>query len=255
MFRTIEAGMTPNESKIAEIRAALKAEPDNAELWLQLGMEYSQSLFEESIKNYSMAIGLSPFNGEYYFHRGRKYLSTDQYAEALADFHASLRLDCKDGQSWHYLGVVLYYLEQYAEAARYFGKALEMNKKNGVDCVWPEVDWMWMSFMRAGDSQSAKQALDLVADDAYSSAGDMAYKKRVRLYKGVDSIETFMQNVSREDPLDTVTELYGAANYYMFISPDPQKATELLDATLAVKGYENAFGWKCAYHDREAGRA
>lgn len=68
---------------------------------------------------------------------------------------------------------------------------------------------MWMSFMRAGDSQSAKQALDLVADDAYSSAGDMAYKKRVRLYKGVDSIETFMQNVSREDPLDTVTELYG----------------------------------------------
>ena len=122
-----QSGITPN-AQIAEIRAALKAEPDNAELWLQLGMEYSQSLFEESIRDYSVAIGLSPFNGEYYFHRGRKYLSTDQYAEALADFHASL---CwiVDGQSWHYLGVALYYLEQYAEAARYFGKALEMNEK------------------------------------------------------------------------------------------------------------------------------
>lgn len=255
MFCKIEADSTPNEAKIAKIRAALNAEPDNAQLWMELGMEYSQSLFEESIRDYSVAIGLSPFNGEYYFHRGRKYLSTDQFPEALADFHASLCLDCVDGQSWHYLGVALYYLEQYAEAARYFRKALEMNEKNGDDCVWPEVDWMWMSLMRAGDAQAARQALDLVEDDAYSSESDMAYKKRVRLYKGVDDIDFFLKNVSTVDPLDTVTELYGAANYYMFIAPDAAKATEMLDRTLAIPGFENAFGWKCAQRDREAGRA
>ena len=255
MFRKIKAGPTPDASRIAELCKALETDRNNAELWLQLGMEYSQSRFEESIRDYSVAIGLSPFSGEYYFHRGRKYLSTDQYAEALADFHTSLCMDCVDGQSWHYLGVALYYLEQYAEAARYFGKALEMNEKNGDDCVWPEVDWMWMSLMRAGDAQAARKALDLVEDDAYSSAGDMAYKKRVRLYKGADSIDYFLEHVSREDPLDTVTELYGAANYYMFIAPDAAKATQMLDKTLAIKDYENAFCWKCALHDREAGRA
>lgn len=255
MFRSIHAEMTPDEAKIAEIRAKLQEAPDDAELWLQLGAEYSQSLFDESIRNYSVAIGLSPFNGEYYFHRGRKYLSTDQYAEALADFHTSLRLDRSDSQTWHYLGVALYYLGFYDEAARYFHLALDMNIKTGVDCIWPEVDWMWMSHMRANDPVAAAQALELVEDDAYSDESDMAYKKRVRLYKGVDSMEYFMEHLNRDDLLDTVTELYGAANYYLFVAPDQQKATKLLDDILAVKGYENAFGWKCAYFDREAGRA
>ena len=92
-----------------------------------------------------------------------------------------------------------------------------------------------------------------MADDEYSSESDLAYKKRVRLYKGVDSIETFMKNVDRVDQLNEVTELYGAVNYYRFIAPDAQKAHALADEILNIRTSLNAFGWKCAYFDRRDG--
>lgn len=253
MIRSIQVDVVPDRAKIAEIEAKLKKAPKDPELWYALGAEYSQSDFEKSIEAFSMAIAYEPFNAEYFFNRGRKYLSTDRYAEALADFHMTLRLDPVDGQMWHYLGVALYYLKMYDEAAAYFRKALEMNQKTGSDCVWPEVDWLWMSLMRAGDQAGAMQALTLVKDDEYSSEGDLAYKKRVRLYKGVDGIDAFMENVDRVDKLNEVTELYGAANYYMFVAPDKEKAAALLDEIIAMPEYHNGFGWKCAFFDRQNG--
>ena len=254
MFRRIKADTT-DMTKINEIRAKLADNPKDAELWYALGAEYSQSEMETSCDAFAMAIAMDPFNAEYYFNRGRKHLSTDKYPEALADFHMALRLDPTDGQIEHYLGVALYYLKMYAEAAKYFRLALAKNQKNGVDCIWPEIDWMWMAYQRAGDAEAAKQALELVADDHYSSEGDMAYKKRVRLYKGVDSPEVFMANVDYVDKLNTVTELYGAANYYIFVAPDKDKASALLSEVIAIPEYHNGFGWKCASADRRDGIA
>ena len=253
MLRSFHVDTVPDEKKIAEIRAKIAEKPEDPELWFALGGEYFQSDFKASRDAFSRAIALNPFCAEYYFYRGRKHLSTDQYAQALADFHTALRLDPMDGQMWHYLGVALYYLGIYAQAAEYFRKTIAMNAKFGSACIWPEVDWLWMACMRTGDSEGARQALSLVADDEYSSESDLAYKKRVRLYKGVDSIETFMKNVDRVDQLNEVTELYGAVNYYRFIAPDAQKAHALADEILNIRTYLNAFGWKCAYFDRRDG--
>ena len=254
-FRSIKAGPIPDEAKIAQLREALSQNPQDAEAWLELGAAYSQSEFETAIRAYSRAIALAPFNGEYYFHRGRKYLSTDRYEEALADFHTSLWLEQSDAQPWHYLGVALYYLKMYEEAARYFRDALAMNKKTGDPCIWPEIDWVWMSLQRAGDAAGARAALDLVADDEWSSADDMAYKKRVRLYKGLISLENYLDDLNREDILDEITELYGAVNYCLFIAHDPQRAKELTDRIVDTAEYHNAFAWKCAAFDRRDGIA
>ena len=255
MLRKVRAESVPNMEKIAEIRAKLQDAPEDPELWYALGAEYSQSEFETSWDAYSMAIAYAPFNAEYYFNRGRKGLSTERFAAALADFHMCLRLDPSDGQMWHYLGVALYYLKKYEEAAQYFRDALAMNRKTGSDCIWPEVDWLWMSLMRAGDAKGAAEALSLVEDDYYSNDSDMAYKKRVRLYKGADSIETFMEKVNREDNLDEVTELYGAVNYWLFLGNDKAKASALTDEIVAMPENHNAFGWKCAAFDRRDGIA
>lgn len=255
MIRRVHADTTPNMVKVNEILEGLKKNPKDGELWYALGCEYSQSKFEESCDAFAMAIGMDPFNMEYYFNRGRKHLSTEKFAEALADFHMALRLDPEDGQIEHYLGVALYYLGIYEEAAKYFKLALAKNQKTGSDCIWPEVDWMWMAYVRAGKMEEAAEALTLVDNDHYSSEGDLAYKKRVRLYKGVDDYDTFMKNVDYVDRLNTVTELYGAANYFMFVKPDKALATKMLDEALAITEYKNAFGWKCANFDRMNGIA
>lgn len=254
-FRQIKAGPVPDETAIARLKETLKQNPQDAEAWLELGAAYSQSEFETAIRAYSRAISLAPFNGEYYFHRGRKYLSTDCYEEALADFHTSLRLEQSDAQTWHYLGVALYYLKMYEEAARFFRDALAMNQKTGDPCIWPEIDWLWMSLQRAGDAAGARASLDLVADDAWSSESDMAYKKRVRLYKGLITPDDFLADLNREDVLDEITELYGAVNHSLFIAHDPERARALTDQILGIADYHNAFAWKCAAFDRGDGIA
>lgn len=250
MIRKFHADTTPDRAKIAEIEAKIAENASDAEQWYFLGCEYSQSDFEKSLKAYSVAIGLDPFNAEYYFNRARKYLSICRFEEALADFVTALRIDRSDGQYWHYLGVALYYLGRYDEAAEYFADALRMNRKFGVDCVWPEVDWMWMSYMRAGKREEAAACLSQVEDDWYSSEGDMAYKKRVRLYKGLISIDAYMRQINRADKLDEMTDLYGAANYYRFIDPNAERAEALLDEIIAIEVYHNGFAWMCANFDK-----
>ena len=253
MIRKFHADTTPNSARIAEIEAKIAEKANDAERWYDLGCEYSQSDFEKSLNAYSVAIGLDPFNAEYYFNRARKYLSICRFPEALADFATALRIDRSDGQYWHYLGVALYYLGRYDEAAQYFADALKMNRKFGVDCVWPEVDWMWMSCMRAGKPAAAEACLAQVADDWYSSEGDMAYKKRVRLYKGLISIDDYLRQVNRADKLDEMTDLYGAVNYYRFIHRDDRRAEALLDEILAIDVYHNGFAWMCASFDKRDG--
>lgn len=243
-------GKKPMDARVMELEAYLKQNPIDHKKWFELGQLYFDDEFEKARDCFSMAIAQEPFNVEYRFNRGRKYLSICRFEEALADFVTALRIDRSDGQYWHYLGVALYYLGRYDEAAEYFSDALKMNRKFGVDCVWPEVDWMWMSYMRAGKREEAAACLSQVEDDWYSSEGDMAYKKRVRLYKGLSSIDAYMRQINRADKLDEMTDLYGAANYYRFIDPNAEKAEALLDEIIAIEVYHNGFAWMCANFDK-----
>ena len=235
---------TVDSAVIAELDAKLAEDPKNPELWFAKGQEYFGIEFDRAIDCFSMAIALKPFHYDYYFNRGRKYFSLDQWERGLADFVMSIRLDPTDGLEWHYAGVCCFYMDRYDEAANYFKKAIEAHRANGTHLVWPEVDWIYMAYMRSGKPEEAIQALDLVGNDEPVEITDYFYKKRVELYKKLVTPEEYLAKLDRHSNLDAMTELYALANYYYYQANEPEKSMAVIDEILAMPDYHHAFGYK-----------
>lgn len=229
---------------IAELDAKLKENPKDPELWFAKGQEYFGIEFNKAVDCFSMAIALQPFNHDYYFNRGRKYVSLDQWERGLADFVMSIRLDPTDGLEWHYAGVCCFYMDRYDEAAAYFKRAIQSHRATDTHLVWPEVDWIYMAYMRSGRKEEAISALDLVGNDEPVEITDYFYKKRVQVYKKLVTPEEYLANLDRHSNLDAMTELYALANYYYYQSGEPEKAAAVVDEILAMPDYHHCFAFK-----------
>jgi tetratricopeptide (TPR) repeat protein len=239
-----------DREKLKEVEEQLAKDPENFCLWVARGILYFNEDFEKAIESISHALSIDPFNSDQYYNRGRKFLSQDRYIQALADFTLAVRLDTNDAWKWHFRGVAYFYLARYHEAIDSFYKGIEMHKKNGTHNIPPEVDWIWMSWMRLGDEKEAKKCLDLVDQNTEVERGDLMYKKRVLLYKGTMSLAEFDAAIERDNPKRAITELYGAAAYCHYILKDNKKAIQYLDEVLAYNADRHAFGYKMALVER-----
>lgn len=243
-----------DEQKVAEVKAQLEKDPENAKLWYDLGKLHFESDFQTARECFSRAIALDPFNGEYVFSRGWKALSADCYEEAMADFQLAIRLAPVDGFKWHYLANSYFFLGNYEKAAENYFKAIEMHKKTGTDLIPPAVDWIWMCYQRLGKKEEAKQVLaDYITPDMPVDDSDFVYKKRVLLYAGYTSLDDFVADINQEDSIDVITENYAASSYCNFILGDKKRAMEFVDKALAVPEGHHAFGYKLAKLDKEKG--
>lgn len=66
----------PYPDAVAEIDEKLKADPKNADLWMQRGLALAGGFYmREAVEAYSRAIELDPFKGILYRHRGHRHIS------------------------------------------------------------------------------------------------------------------------------------------------------------------------------------
>ena len=237
--------------ELEKVEKKLESDPENFCLWVARGILYFNEDFEQSIESLSMALSLNPFSADQYYNRGRKFLSQDRFVQALSDFVLSTRLDDKDAWKWHFQGVAYFYLNRYNEAIASFYRGIELHKKNGTHNIPPEVDWIWMSWMRLGNKEEAKKCLDLVNANTEVERGDLMYKKRVLLYKGEITLEEFTATAERDNAKRGITELYGAAAYCHYILCDDKLAVKFLDEVLAYQTEHHAFGYKMALVERD----
>jgi len=237
--------------ELKKVEERLKEDPENFCLWVARGILYFNEDFEKSIESLSMALSYNPFNADQYYNRGRKFLSQDRFVQALSDFILATRLDDKDAWKWHFQGVAYFYLDRYNEAIASFYKAIACHVKNDTHNIPPEVDWIWMSWMRLGNREEAANCLKLVTKETEVERGDLMYKKRVLLYKGELSLEEFDSTVERDVSKRGITELYGAAAYCHYVLGDDKQAVKYLDEVLAYPTEHHAFGYKMALVERE----
>lgn len=235
---------------LKEVEDKLSKDPGNFILWVSRGILYFNEDFEEAIASFSKALAINPFNGDQYYNRGRKFLSQDRFPQALADFTLSLRLDPNDNWKWHFCGVAYFYLDNFKEAIKCFRQAIDVAIEQGMEMIPPEVDWLWMSYIKLGDRENAAKCLDLVDENTPVERGDLMYKKRVLLYKGVTKLEDFEKSIEYDYDKRAITELYGAANYCYHILGDTRKAIYFLDRLLEYKTCHHAFGYKMALQDK-----
>lgn len=236
---------------LKEVEAKLEKHPDDFTLWVARGVLYFNEDFEKSIESLSNALSLEPFNADQYYNRGRKFLSQDRYTQALSDFVLATRLDDKDAWKWHFLGVAYFFLNRFEEAIASFEKGIEFHEKNNTHNTPPEIDWIWMSYMRMGEAEKAKACLDRISKDTPVERGDLMYLKRVLLYKGEMSLEEFVEAMEIDNPKRAITELYGAAAYCHYVLNDDKQAVKFLNQLLAYEEDRHAFGYKMALQERD----
>ena len=58
--------------------------------------------YEEAIKNYDMAINLSPQNSSLYYWRGRVNSAMELYADAIVDFNKAVEISPREEHAWNY---------------------------------------------------------------------------------------------------------------------------------------------------------
>ena len=233
-----------NKENVAKLRAQLEKEPENDKLWFDLGQEYFELDWQDAVNCFSRAININPFNALYYFNRGRKKLSQDKFAEALAEFTIATRIDAKDNMQWHYLGVAWFYLEDFENAVVSFRKSIDLQLRYGGDLIPPSVDWSWMAYMKMGKRAEAGKILEIVTEDTPIADTDKDYKTRVQLYQGRIAPEKFYAELNPDDDLQRMAEVYGLANYYYYVENDKERNLELLEEVLAYTNWHHSFAYK-----------
>lgn len=119
-----------NDKNIAELKAALETDPENAELWRSLGDAYtwvsSDNTPESSLNAYKKAESLSPNNVLYINMVGDALIALNRNEEAILQFQKTLRLADDSGFAYLSLGTAYKNLGINKSAADSYEKAIEI---------------------------------------------------------------------------------------------------------------------------------
>ncbi|HEY2805115.1 MAG TPA: tetratricopeptide repeat protein [Gemmatimonadales bacterium] len=236
------AGVTyisqPDTGAVARAQAAVHRHPRDADTLLALGLAQSGiRQYREAIATLTRAIAIAPRNSVLYRWRGHRELSIRRLDQAATDLTRGAGLDSMVYGNWYHLGVVRFVRGDFAAAADAFTharpKAPDDNEYTGSS------DWLWMSAMRAGKPDVARQALATMRDSLHVTSA-AAYARRIRLYRGEIGPEQLITSADTED-IQVATLAYGLGNWYL-VQGDTTKARAAFERSIASGGWP-AFGF------------
>ena len=196
--------------------------------------------FNDAIAMFSKGIALYPDNPKFYRHRGHRYISVRQFAEAQADFEKAAQLIKgkpdeiePDGAPnpagkprstlqfniWYHLALSHYLQGNYAKAYDAWVECMKVSTND--DSIVATSDWMWMTLMRLNRKADAAKVLERITPKM-DILENTAYHRRLLMYKGVEKPDALLDTAS-PDPTQIATQGYGVANYY-FVTGDTAKA-------------------------------
>lgn len=248
------------ESQLADARRAYEHTPTNVDsiIWYARRLGYLGQL-RESIEIYSRGVAQYPNNPWLYRHRGHRYLSVREFANAVRDLERAASLVAgkpdevePDGQpnaqnqpigSLHsnigYHLTLAYYLQgnfskAAATAQREFNAATNDDRRVSI------AHWLYLSLRNAGRHDEAARLVAPMHRDM-KIIENQAYHRLMLLYKG-DLLPEAALTVG-PDGAFAVTDAsaaYGLANWYLF-NGRPADAAQLLQRIVRA-GQWGAFG-------------
>lgn len=221
-----------------------------ADNYMYLGLAFAQQgLYREAVDAYSSGIAIDPFKGILYRHRGHRFLSCYRFIDGLADFNMAVRLIPDNWDSWYHLGLSYFLLKDYNNAAKAYQMCLDLSTSDDEKIAVS--DWYYMTSMRLGNKDKAKEILDGISD-GMEYGDNLDYYQRLKMYKGQIKPEDLLpEDLSKESALSVVTRGFGLANYYKIIG-ELDKAENILDFVIE-KGKDEmymAFGYMAALADK-----
>ena len=242
-------------------------------IWL--GRRYAYlNRFEEAFAIYDDGIERFPNAYELYRHRGHRYISTRQLNHAIADFERAAELaEDKpveleaDGipnsrnqptstghfNIWYHLGLAYYLSGEMQHAAAAYRRCLR-DYSDEDDSLCATSDWLYMTYRRLGDIDSAEKLLTPIHAGMTPYESD-SYLRRLLMYKGELSAESLLKvegdsaetNPLQAQSLVLATQGYGVGNWYLY-NGDKESARAVFEQVLATDSV-TAFGYIAAEAD------
>lgn len=240
---------TTEKLNVPKVDAAKAAE------WLEKGTALmNEGRNDEAIEAFCMGLVYDPDNVPLHFWRGRKYISTERYFPAIADFSFVASREPENWEAWYYRGVSAYLSGNYKLCQESHDNARVLIREHEPTSLPATVDWYWMASMKLGDEEAAKKVLENVYEGMPCEDGD--YLARTLLYKGVYKPEGFVEtqmavikNTERPDIYELMLS-YGLANYLHYIGRE-EESIALLKKIRASEKNHDLFAYKQAGRDLE----
>lgn len=220
--------------------------------------------FQEAIAIYSEGIEKHPTDARMYRHRGHRYISTRQYAKAIADFEKAVTLieDTEDqvepdglpndrniplstlhGNIWYHLGLA-YYLQNDME------NALKAYSNRTVTERYPDNlvsggYWLYMINRRLGNIDAANAAIEKVVTNM-DIIENGSYYNMCLFFKGLIPEEDITNQTIGTSSSDVLA--YGLGNWYLYEKQDTAKA-KVIYKRLLEKGNKYSFAYLVAESD------
>jgi len=208
--------------------------------------------YDGAIAIYGKAIASAPKNARAYLERGHRYLNTRRFTEGLADLKKADKLAPHTSEVAYHLALAHYLMGDFKAAAKVYKACLgattpatgpETMRTCGPDSTKDPggrmgmTDWAYRANRRAGNQAEAARLLAQVPDGLKLEAGNEAYYRTLRYYKG---------SLTADQALDGLKGVYfagtgyGVANYQL-LEGKKADGCAILRKVLDVK--EGHFGW------------
>ncbi len=250
------------EAQLAEADAALKAAPGSADALIWLGRRQAYlGRYGDAIATFTRGIERFPADARFHRHRGHRYLTTRQLANAVTDFEKAVELTRgqpdqaePDGQPntrniptstlqtniWYHLGLAHYLRGDFEAASRAYGEDLKISPND--DNLVAVTHWAYMTARRLGRDDEAKTLLEPITK-SLNVIENGSYHRLLLMYKGEVPEAEILKAV--DAGLDLVTIGYGVGNWH-FYNGGVEKALEVWNRILAQEDQWPAFGYLAA---------
>jgi len=251
--------------QLAEAEAALKASPDSADALIWVGRRQGYlARYDDAIATFTRGVERYPSDARFLRHRGHRYITTRQFAKAIADLTRAADLTRgkpdeiePDGQPnarniptstlqtniWYHLGLAHYLMGDFEAAARAYAEDLRINPND--DNLVAVTHWAYMTQRRLGHDEDARRLLDPITKDL-DVIENGSYHRLLLMYKGELPEAELMQTV--DAGLDLVTTGYGVGNWH-FYHGRRAEAEAVWKRIVAAADQRAAFGYIAAEAD------
>ncbi len=236
------------------VRSKLKDDPDNPDLWNELGMAVAEEEgLEAAIDIYSEALVLNPFSALLYFGRGRRQIGLRKYIRCIADMTMAIRIEPDSFTHWYYRAIPRYLDKDYEAAAADLRECFKYTTDNEK---YPVYVWLFRCYLDSGQRELAEKLLAEVDYSLIPHRMDYGYRREMQLFNGmikpeelIDLEDLEKNSLIKQEGIDYDSRLrleiesmtYGLFTYYDYIG-DEIKANETL---LEIASFEPsaAFGY------------
>jgi tetratricopeptide (TPR) repeat protein len=252
------------QARYDEAVDALAANPEDADALVWMGRRTAYlGHYREAIETYTHAAALHPEDARIYRHRGHRYLTVREPANAIADFERAAALTEgkpdevePDGlpnamnvptstlqfNIWYHLALAHYvqgHLEAALEAQR---RCLAVSAH--PDSVVATSYWLYMTLRRLGRDEEAAELLEEITDDMdiIESTG---YLDLLLLFKGDRTLEDLVGPSGDSATLQSTTTAYGLGVWHLLQGREAQ-ARETWERILTGRSQWGAFGYIAA---------